>query len=216
MKAGDLQSVLEVYEAIRARDLDAVIERVGDDTEIQTRIESYRGKEAAAGMFREAFAGEFDNDQDGFILSDGVVVALTRLRLVGWSTGIESHEQVLEVWRVEHGQVRELRVMNHQDGLRELGLEQPAAEVAALVKLYDLLARGDRGGAANIFPGLDVDLSELGSARPEPIVHNGRRVAALIGQTAHVWTMQEGRPVAIESVDGEEALPSICVGTMPG
>ncbi|MEX0992399.1 MAG: nuclear transport factor 2 family protein [Solirubrobacterales bacterium] len=167
----DLRRVLDAYEAIGRRDLDGVMAVLGENPTIQTQIETHDGVDAVGHMFAEAFATEFVHEQQALLIDGARVVVLSRIGLVGWSSGIQAEQEIVEVWSVDGRGSIGMRVMDREEGLRETGLEERAARVATVYESFEVLNRGDFQGASNLWllhPDIELHRGET-SLETEPV-----------------------------------------------
>jgi len=164
-----VKAVLNSYDAINGRDLEAMLACLAWDVVIETRVETHRGHEGATRMFKEAFTSEFSNEPQAMLIAGNRVVVLTLLRLTGGMTGIETEQQLLEVWTVDHELVTRLQVMEREEGLESLGLTELASIVEDVRRSYDLINSGKLDeGLKMMHPNLVVDRGAR-TLDPDPI-----------------------------------------------
>jgi ketosteroid isomerase-like protein len=161
VSVAQLAGVLDAYEAIVRRDLERVMELLGEDPVVQTRVETHSGTDAVGHMFAEAFATEFSHQQEALLIDGPRIVVLGKISLVGPSTGIQTEQEILEVWSFdESGHVR-MRVTDRDEGLRETDLERRAARAADVYESFEALNRGDFEGATELLhPDVELDRGE--------------------------------------------------------
>lgn len=120
-----MERVRRFYELIEKRDTDGLIEEfAADDIVVETRLETYVGREGVRKMFREASGAEFDLVPERFIpAGDDRVVVLTRLRIRGQASGIQTEEELAESWHLrDDGSIR-IKVSEREEALAAAGLD---------------------------------------------------------------------------------------------
>ncbi len=141
--AADVATVLGSYDAIAERDLEGILARVAADAVLETRLETYSGREALERYYHEAFQTGFSTAQEALIVLDDRVVGLSELRLQGHGAGMSSDQLVAEIWTMVDGLATHMRVMGRDEALETLDLADRVARVRQLIDGYDAFNRGD-------------------------------------------------------------------------
>lgn len=158
MTPAAVKTVLKSYEAIRRRDIEAVLAVNAWDVVIETRVETHRGHDGATKMLEEAFASEFTDEPEAMLIEGNRVVALTKLSLTGGMTGIETEQELLEVWTLNGDDlISHLQVIEREEGLESLGLTERASRLDDIRASYEAFNRGAFDEALNFaHPDIEV------------------------------------------------------------
>jgi ketosteroid isomerase-like protein len=179
ISADHLATVLDTYDAIKARDLDRVLRLFGGRSMIETRIERYEGADAVRGYFTESFKAAFEHEQEGVFVRDDVIVAVTRIEIFEPGSGTGFEECVLEGWTFEPDGGIHLVVTSLEEGLEQHGLREQLSRVRQLRDAFRAMNAGDHAPVLE-FLHQDAWLDRAELALETPVLRGRRTIGKFL------------------------------------